>query len=149
MAEKLSATQIEAMLKPMIDFAPAIIRAAEIVAEAKAAEGRSADSLKIIAGLNDQLAKLHESIAGFERRRDVARNEFNSAREETDAFKKTLEDERKQARAEHLRVLAEFAKDQAAAEEELRKLQGAVSVQKAELDAVTKAFEDFKKAHKL
>lgn len=65
---KLSAQQIRLMLKPMADFAPAVLRAAEIVEEAEAAEQRLAAAEGARTALENEINIIRGRKAGYEAR---------------------------------------------------------------------------------
>lgn len=80
----MNAEEIRKMLKPMADFAPAILRCAEIVEAAEAAEVRLVTVERQIADKELYLANLKIEQERFERLASEAQQRYAKAREDSE-----------------------------------------------------------------
>jgi chromosome segregation ATPase len=99
----LTSTEIKRLLQPMADFAPAILRCAEIVEAAEKAEHTISESANVIAQLTDELVSL-----------GAQRDQLNA---EVAAVAHQVADKKREARAEMeaLDISIQIVKDQLSA----------------------------------
>jgi len=149
----MTAIQIREALKPMMQFAPAIIACIEIVESAEAAEKALAAATKT----DEQRKKaLADEIAVLEDVKKKAARELDDARKEMAAFAEATAVKKAGLKTELATAIDEFAKHTAKLEGEWNEKHAkAVEMDKllvdkqTELDNLKKAFEAFKAAHKL
>jgi hypothetical protein len=149
----MTATQIREAIKPMMQFAPAIMSAIEIVESAEAAEKKFAADTKSDEArkkaLADEIAVLETTKAKLMRETDAARKEAALTSEDTARRKAALGAEFAAARAEHDRRMENLGELGAQYAREIDKIAAEKLAKQSELDTVKKAFETFKTAHKL
>lgn len=149
----MTATQIREAIKPMMQFAPAIMSAIEIVESAEAAEKKFAADTKSDEArkkaLADEIGVLEATKAKLKRETDLVRKEFEDAATGTAMKREALNAEFAAARAEHDRRMENLGELGAQYAREIDKIAAEKLAKQAELDTVKKAFEAFKAAHKL
>jgi hypothetical protein len=149
----MTATQIREAIKPMMQFAPAIMSAIEIVESAEAAEKKFAADTKSDEArkkaLADEIAVLETTKAKLMRETDAARKEAVLTSEDTAKRKAALDAQFAAARVEHDRKMEQLGELGAQYSREIDKLGVDKALKQSELDTVKKAFEAFKAAHKL
>jgi hypothetical protein len=149
----MTATQIREAIKPMMQFAPAIMSAIEIVESAEAAEKKFAADTKSDEArkkaLADEIAVLETTKAKLMRETDAARKEAVLTSDDTAKRKAALDAQFAAARVEHDRKMEQLGELGAQYSREIDKLGVDKALKQSELDTVKKAFEAFKAAHKL
>ena len=149
----MTAIQIREALKPMMQFAPAIIACIEIVESAEAAEKAFAAATKEDAArkkaLADEIGVLETTKAKLLRERDVASRQFEDATSGIALKKAGLEAEFARFRSEHDRKMEQLGELGAQYSRQIVALEDEKKAKQAELDSVKKAFEAFRAAHKL
>ena len=140
----MNSADIRGLLKPMIDFSPALLRAGEIVDAAEAAEKRLPDIEKQIAALTVTCDELAQRKAGFEQRVLKARNEFLA---ETDRIKAAEDDLRASLppiREQREALIASLDSAQAQRVEQIRELDKQIAAKTSERDAIDKDIKALK-----
>jgi len=149
----MTAIQIREALKPMMQFAPAITSCIEIVESAEAAEKAFAKATKEDESrkkaLADEIAVLETAKAKLARETDLARKAFDDFTNGMATKTAALTAEFAKTRADHDRKMEQLGELGAQYSREIDKLGAEKTAKQAELDAVKKAFEAFKAAHKL
>lgn len=153
---KLTVDQIKRMLKPMADFAPAVMAGMDLLQSFEAAA-------KGIGDLEKQRDKVSAEIKGLEKERPRAQLEAGQAREEVAAIKKEivetqavldgkkkdlagLDEELAKGRAE---IQRQLAADKKAASGELLALQAAIDTEAKKLKQAQADFNQWAKEHGL
>ena len=141
----LTSAQVRTMLKPMADFAPAILRCAEILEAAEGAEARVKDAEKALNAVNHEAAQVRESIAEFEKRRDAARAEAIEAKTKLDGLKDEFGDKRKAQREAFESQLADAQKQVASVHNDVEKARAEIYALHATRDKIKAEIEALKK----
>ena len=145
----MTAIQIREALKPMMQFAPAIIACIEIVESAEAAE-------KAMKPLEKHKGDLEKQIAELEARFGSAQAQVAKEKGGLNAFMVSQEEKREALRAEftafraeHDRKMEQLGELGAQYSKQIVALEEEKKAKQAELDNVKKAFDAFKAAHQL
>lgn len=145
----MTAEEIRETLKPFADFAPAILKAAEIVQAAEEAEGQIIIAQTRKAEIEVEIDAAVQQHAKAQTRAYDAVKHLQATLADCEAKEKSRRDqlaavnvELSNAQAKLKDIEAEFDKKKAAKQAEVDEVQKA-------LDKVKRAFEDFKKTHAL
>lgn len=143
----MTSKEIKAALKPMMDFAPAIIRAAEIVAAVERAEVALGDSGKARVALEGEIAELTRRKLECEANAREAKTFLNQVIENSAAKQEALRQESaslnnvcEQKKAEIAGLDGLFAERKKAKELEIKVLQDRADSMRAEIDRLKKQF---------
>lgn len=138
----MTSREILDTLKPMRDFAPAIIRAAEIIEAVeqasvtlKAMDKSKAGVQAEIDELNKQAASTRQATAATVSELETARADVLAEKEKLNASLKPLQAKLKTAQAALDSVQSDYAKKLAALDEELRAKQTQLDGVKSEIEA--------------
>lgn len=149
----MDSKQIRAALKPLIDFAPAVMKAAEIVEAAEIAEKALANATKTDAerkaALIQDIGALEESKSKILNSIEVARRDLATFNENSARDRSLMSAELAAAHVAHEKALNDLDSARQQKEQEVARLQAMRDEKQAELDRVVRAFEAFKAAHKL
>lgn len=125
----MNSEEIKLALKPMADFAPAVLRAAEIVAAAEAGEKSLAELAGKKAALENDINAMKGTLPGFQLRTDQERQKLNDVIAQTAQAQASAEPIKREIAG----LQAALIKGKADLEAELRMYAQQIQVQKADL----------------
>lgn len=141
----MNATEIRNALKPMADFAPAILRCAEIIEAAESAEKTIADLQKQVDAKNEEIANLEKRRADLEATVIKMRNDGMAMREKIKADEQSLRDSLRPLQEQRAQLAADLEALRAEHEGQAKQFRTELADLQKQKDTITKGIENLKK----